>query len=69
MTDIIYYLIKAIQELSSGNYTKAPFNENDYVKFKSTDLAPTGADQQNNTEEPITPIRLYQNNEEEGSNG
>lgn len=69
MTDIIYYLIKAIQELSVGNYTKAPFNENDYVKFKSTDLAPTGAGQQNNTEETIKPIKHYQDNEEEENDG
>ena len=41
-TDMVMYLWKAIQELSTGTYTKAPFNESDYIKVRP-DIAPTGS--------------------------
>lgn len=41
-TDLILYLWKAVQELSTGTYPKAPFNESDYIKVKP-EIVPTGA--------------------------
>lgn len=45
-TDMIMYLWKGIQELSAqlnNTYTKAPFNESDYIKPHISDIAATGA--------------------------
>ena len=61
MTDMIYYLIKAIQELSPGNYTKAAFNESDYRKFDY--YASTGLNTM--TEELPPSVYLYDVEEEE----
>ena len=63
-TDLIYYLFKAVQELSVGNYTKVPFNENDYIKFKQTDLAATGSGTSESSEYDSVKIEI--NNDSEG---
>ena len=63
-TDMIMYLWKAVQELSTGTYTKAAFNENDYVKVRP-DIAPTGAsgDYVEN-EDYINPVMIPINDED-----
>ena len=65
MTDLIYYLVKAVQELSTGNYTKAAFNENDYIKFRHSDLAATGSNSSDYYEYVTPPIELNNTENEE----
>ena len=70
-TKLIYYLVKAIQQLSSGStWTKAPFNENDYPKI--TPLAPTGGGPGEPDNEEIAefvPVELPEESSGEGEGG
>lgn len=70
-TKLVYYLVKAVQQLSSGStWTKAPFNESDYTKI--TPLAPTGAgpgQPDDNTIAEFSPITLPAESSGDGEGG